>query len=241
MTTALPYWRLSSSAWAHGHLQADGEIVGKVRAADGDRSGVRHGALKEDHQVAGMGADIEQADAQFALVGRERGLGGGDRLENRFGHFKAGAIGAGDRALQCAAGTGGDVQIHFEARADHADRIEDAGLLVEDELARQQVENLAIGRQRDGARALDGGAHIVAGDLAHAVAQLESAVGVEPANMRAAHAHDALVDVDARHALGLLVGGAHRFGRRTQLGDQPLAHAGGLHRRRGRDSAGHLR
>ena len=197
----------------------------KCCAADGNRRGVRHRALEEDDQVAGVRADVEQANAQFALVGGERGLGGGDRLEHRLGHFKAGAVGAGDRALQRAAGAGGDVQIHFQPRADHADGIEDAGLLVEDELARQQVQNLAIGRALDGAGALDGGAHIFAGDLAHAVAQLDAAVGVEAANMRAADAHHALVDVGARHALGLLVGGLDGLGGGSQIGDQPLAHA----------------
>ena len=153
----------------------------KCAPPTGTDAGVRHGALEEDDQVAGVRADIEQADAQFALVGGERGLGGGDRLEHGFGDFKPGAVGAGDGALQGAARAGGDVQIDFEPRADHAHRVEDAGLIVDDELARQQVQNLAVGRTLDGARALHGGAHIFARDLAHAAAQLESAVGIEAA------------------------------------------------------------
>ena len=47
--------------------------------------------------------------------------------------------------------------------------------------------------------------------------------------MRAAHAHHALIDIGARHALGLLVGRAHGFGGRRQLGDEPLAHSRRLH------------
>ncbi len=211
------------------HLQADGEVVGKVRAADGNRRGVRHRALEKHRQIAGVRADVEQAYAQFALVGRKRALGGGNRLQHRLCNLKPGAVGAGHRALQRAAGAGGDVQIHFKPLAHHAHRIEDAGLVVEDELARQQVQNLAIGGALDGARAIHGGAHIFARNLAHAPAQLDSAIGVQAANVRPAHAHHALVDIGARHALGLLAGRAHRLGRRAQLRDQPLAHSRRLH------------
>ena len=209
-------------------MQADGEIVGEVRAADGNRCGVGDGALEEDGQVAGMRADVEQADAEFALVGGEGGLGGGDGFQNGFSDFKAGAIGAGDGALQRAAGAGGDMQIDFKTCADHADGIEDAGLPVENELAGQQVEDFAIGRAFNGACALDGGAHIFAGDLAHAAAELEAAVGVDAANMRAADADGAVVDVGAGHALGLFVGGFDGLGGGARSLIEAFAHAGRL-------------
>ena len=161
------------------HVQADGEIVGEMRAADGNRAGVGHGAFEENHQVAGVRADVQQAHAQFALVGGEGGFGGGDGFEHSLGDFEAGAVGAGDGALKGAAGAGGDVQVDFEAGADHAHGVEDAGLIVDDELARQQVQDFAIGRTLHGAGALDGGLHVFAGDFAHAAAQVEAAVGVE--------------------------------------------------------------
>ena len=56
----------------HRHLQSDGEIVGEVCAADGHRRRVRHRAFKENHHVARVRADVEQADAQLALIGGER-------------------------------------------------------------------------------------------------------------------------------------------------------------------------
>ena len=74
-----------------------------------------------------------------------------------------------------------------------------------------------------------GGANVLAGNLAHAAAQLESAAGIHAANVRAAYAHHALVNVDASYALSLLIGCAHHFGRRRQLGDQSLAHSRRLH------------
>ena len=65
------------------HLQNHGEVVSKVRAAHRNRGRVGHRPLKEDRQVTGVGADIQEADAQFALVGRERAFGRGDRLKYR--------------------------------------------------------------------------------------------------------------------------------------------------------------
>ncbi len=100
---------------------------------------MRHGAFEKNHQVAGVRADIEQAYAQFALVGRKRSLGGGDRLQHRFGYFKPGAVSACNGALKSAPRTCSDVQVHFKPRADHAHRIEDTRLVIDDELARQKV------------------------------------------------------------------------------------------------------
>ena len=168
---------------------------------------------------------FEQAHAQFALVGGEGGFGGGDGFEHGLGDFKAGAVGAGDGALKGAARTGGDVQVDFEAGADHAHGIEDAGLIVDDELARQQVQDLAIGRALHGAGTLDGGLHVFAGNFAHAAAQIETAVGVDAEDVRTAHADHALVDVGASHALGVLVGGLDHFRRGPEFGDESLAHA----------------
>ena len=108
-----------------------------------------------------MGADVQQAHAQLPLVGQERGLGGGNRLQHRLGHLKSRPVGAGHRALQRAAGAGGNVQVHLQPLAHHAHGVEDALLAVEDELAVQQVQNLAIRRPLDAARPLHNVAHVL--------------------------------------------------------------------------------
>ncbi len=48
--------------------------------------------------------------------------------------------------------------------------------------------------------------------------------------MRTAHSHHALVDVCARHPLGLLVRGLHHLSCRPKIGDQPLSHSGRFHK-----------
>ena len=121
------------------------------------------------------------------------------------------------------------MQVHFKPRAHHAHGIEDAGLIVENELPRQQVQNLAVRRALDGPRTFHGGAHVFAGNLAHAAAQVESAVGIETANMRPAHTHHALIDIGVRHPLGALDGRLHCFGGRSEVRDKPFAHPRRLH------------
>ena len=61
-----------------------------------------------------------------------------------------------------------EVDLHAEADAAHPDRIADAVLVVDDELARQHVEDLTIGVDRDGARALEHAVDVGARDLAAA-------------------------------------------------------------------------
>ena len=210
----------------NGGLQANRQIVGEVLSANRNGAGMHHRALEKDHQVAGVAADVQQADAQFPLVGG--GLGGGNRLQNRLRHLQPGAVGAGHGALQRAAGAGGDVQIYLQPLAHHAHRIEDPRLFVQDELAGQQVQNLAVRRALDGAGTFYGAAHILRINLSHPTAQLYAAIGVKSANVRTAHAHGAFANVEAGGKLGLIDGCSDCFGRRPEFGDQPLAHS---HRR----------
>ena len=62
-----------------------------------------------------------------------------------------------------AAGAGGEVEVDLEAVADHADGVVDAGLIVEDELLREEVQDFAVGREGDGAGAVDGCADLLRG------------------------------------------------------------------------------
>ncbi len=127
--------------------QADGEIVGEMIAAHRDGRGVAHHSAGEGDQFGGAAADIEQAGAEFALVLREAGFGGSERLEHRVVHAHAGAIHGGDNILRGGAGGGDDVHVRFEALADHADGVADIVLRVEKKFLRQDVQHFAIFRQ----------------------------------------------------------------------------------------------
>src|SRR5690606_28028520 len=113
---------------------------------------------------------------------------------------------AAPQILQHARQDRHQIYLGLETRAGHADRLADAGLLVDDVVLRNRVEQLVVAAERDVARhavhAGDvAGADLVAGDRSHAV--------------RAASGHmfagDAAVDsayLDPRHALRV----THRLG-----------------------------
>ena len=61
-------------------------------------------------------------------------------------------------------GRGDDVNVGFEALADHADGVADAVLRIDEKFMRQHVEHFAIFGKRDVARRVDGAAHIFAFD-----------------------------------------------------------------------------
>ncbi len=209
-------------------MQADGEVVGEVVAADGDDRGVGDRAFEVDDDLGGAGSDVDQADAELALVGGEGGFGGGDGLEDGLGDFEAGLVGAGDDALLGAGRTGGDVEIDFEAIADHADGVVDAGLLVEDELLREEMDDLAVGRQRDGAGAIDGGADFFAGDLAHARAEADAATAVQAADVGSADGDDAALDGGFGDVFGEGGGLVDGFDGGADFGDDSFARALGV-------------
>src|SRR6185369_8063652 len=185
----------------HRHLQTYSQIVGKVCPADRNRGRVRHCSFKENCQVTGVCSNVENANPEFALVGRERGLSSGDRFEYGLRNFKPRPVCTRNGALECAARACGNVEIHLKTRTDHAYGVENTGLIIEDELARKQVENLAIRWALNRTCSLHGSAHIFAGDFAHPAAEIETTVGVEPANMRTAYADHALIDVCPRNPL----------------------------------------
>lgn len=211
-----------------GDVETDGEVVGEVVAADGKDGGMGDGALEEDDEFGGGGTDVGHADAELAFIGGKDGLGGGDALVDGVDDLKAGAIGAGNDRLGDAAGAGGEVEVDFELGADHADGVVDAGLVVEDELLGEEVQDFAIGGKCDGACAVDGGADLFAGDFAHAGAHGDAAARVDAANVGTADADDGGFDFHFGEAFGGEGGAVDGVGGGAEFGDEAFAHALGF-------------
>ena len=186
------------------------------------------GAFEEDDQLRSGCADVEEADAELALVGGERGFRRGQGFEDGLGDFEAGFVHAGDDALLRAGRAGGDVQVDFQPIADHPHGVMNAGLLVEDELLGQQVEDFAIGRQGDGAGAIDGGADIVFGDFAQAGAEADAAAAVDAADVGSADGDDEAFNDGLRGVFGHHGRAIDGHGCGREVGDESLAHAGGV-------------
>ena len=194
---ALKFLRISQ-----GGAQAHCEIVGEVIAAD------RHHAAVPDHtfvindELARPSANIQQADAQLALIGLEHTLGAGQRLEDGVQNFHAGAIQRGHSVLRHGGKRSHYMHLHLELGTQHAGGIAHAVLLIHNELLRQQMHDLPIWRQRYRPGFFHGVADIVTSDLASARSQSDSATAVHAAQMHAANAHHGGFHRHARRSFG---------------------------------------
>ncbi len=131
VTMVWPYCSFRRSASGNGTRRHDGQIVGEMCAADGQRIGVHDGAFEQHGDLCRCGADIEHANTQLAFVGGEHSFCGGDGFENCVGDFNAGLVGAGDDVLHGAGRSHDDVEIYFQRAAHHADGIENSFLFVD--------------------------------------------------------------------------------------------------------------
>ena len=102
------------------------------------------------------------------------------------------------------------------------------GLLVEDELLGEQVQDFAIGGEGDGAGAIDGVADIVPGDFAEARAEADAATAVDAADVGTADGDDASFDDGLGGVFGRDRGAIDGCGGRREVGDESFAHAGGV-------------
>ncbi len=183
--------------------------------------------LHHDH-IGRTGADVGKADAQLALVAAQNGVGRGQRFEDGIVHVNARAVERGDDVLRRAGGRRADVHLHFQPRGHHADGIVNAVLVVEDVLLRQQVQDLAVGWQRDGAGAFHGEADILARDLARAPAERDAAAAVHAPQVCARHAGDGVLHGHAARFFDLGRGLLHRRDGLFQVNDHALARSARL-------------
>ena len=140
----------------------------------------------------------------------------------------AGAVHARHDVLRRALAAGDDVDVHLEARAGHADRRADAVLLVDDEVLRQHVQDLAAGRQRHGLRRIDRAPHVLARDLAVLAGDGDHAAAVEALDVRARQREVHRVDLDAGHQLRFLDGLLDRLDGRLEVDDDAAPDAARL-------------
>ena len=194
-------------------------------AADGQHAGVPEAAALEHREVRGAAADVHERDAELLLVGREHRFARGQLLEHGVDDLDAGAVDARDHVLHRRRAAGDDVDVHLEPAAGHADRHGDAVLVVDDEVLRQHVEDLAPAGQRDGARGVDGALDVLARDLAVAAGDRDDAAAVEGLDVRARERQVHAVDLDAGRELGFVERPLDRLGRRVDVVDDAAADA----------------
>ena len=207
------------------HAQADRDVVGEVVAADRHHRRVPQAAALEDGEVGRAAADVDQRHAELLLVGGQHGFARGELLEHRLLDVHARLVHRRDDVLRGRGAAGDDVDVHLEAGAGHADRVADAVLVVDDEVLGQDVDDLAPARQADGARRVDGPAHVVARDLPVLAGHRHDAAAVEALDVRARQRDVRVVDLDARRELRLLDRLADRLDGGLEIHDGAAADA----------------
>src|SRR5580704_6362409 len=216
--------------FAAGSAQADGEIVSEMIAAYWNCSRVTNYSASESDHFGGAAADIQQAGAEFALVLREAGFSGGERLEDRIIHAHAGAVNCCDDILGGGAGCGDDVDVCLEALADHANRVADVVLRVERKFLRQDVQDFAVFRQLHAAGCFDRAAHVVALHVARARAYGDAATAIHTANMRAGDADQRGFHGNSDEGFGFFDGAPNGADREIEVYDLAFAPAFGFGR-----------
>ena len=127
--------------------QTNSNIVSEMVAADGDYPRVGDRAFVEDDYVRRSSSDIDEAYSKIALVGIDDCVGASERLKHNVVNVNARPVRRRHQILGGSGRRSNHVGIHFEAQPNHARRILNATLLVDNEFLRQQVDRLAIGRQ----------------------------------------------------------------------------------------------
>ena len=140
-------------------------------------------------------------------------------------HRDAGAVDARDDVLRRRGAAGDDVDVDLEPGAGHADRRADAVLLVDDEVLRQHVQDLAAARQRHRLGGVDRAPHVLARDLAVLAGDRDDAAAVERLDVRAGQPEVHRVDLDAGGQLGFVDRLLDRLDRRLEVDDDAAADA----------------
>ena len=210
--------------------QADGEVIREVVAADGNRAGVPHNASAVNDQFRGAAADVQQAAAHVPFVLSQGRFRGSKRFEDGVAYEDAGLVRGGNQILSRGDGRGHQVNICFQALANHADGVANAILRVHSEFMWKDVQNFAVFGKRDVACGIHRPAHVITLNVARTLSQSDATAAVYAAHVRAGHADHRLFHGHVRHALGFLDGAANRTDGGVEINNQTLAQALGLRR-----------
>ena len=152
--------------------------------------------------------------------------GRGERIGDQLVDLHAGRGDALGQVLDRRRGRRDDVRLDLEAQGAHPERVLDALLAVDREATPLDVEDLAVGRDRDRPGDLDRAVDVLAGDLAMMRGDGDLAGRVEALDVLAADADEGAVDLPAGQPLGPLDRVRDRADGLVDVDDDALLEAG---------------
>ena len=185
------------------------DVAGDQVASDRDHRRVANRTALVDRDVAGAAADVDQADAEIALVRRQHRVGRRQVLKHETFHRQPAALDALVEVLRGRKRAGHHVDLGFQAHAGHTDRVLNAFLAVDHVFLRHHMQDLLIGRDRHRARRFDHRIDIARSDFA--VADRDHADRVQGPDMAAGDADVCCAHPAVGHQLGGFDGAADRI------------------------------
>src|SRR5687768_15612101 len=183
-------------------LDPDRDVVGHEVAAHGQDARPERRALAEHREVDGPRADVGHGHAELALRLVGDGLGRRQGVHHELVDLDPGLADALHEVLHRRLGRGHDVGLDLEPKRAHPERVLDALLAVDVEPPALHVEHLAVGRDGDRPRLLDGAPDVVPAHLLAVRRHRDLAGRVQALDLRATDADERLVDLPAREPLG---------------------------------------
>ena len=178
------------------------------------------------HDVIGRAAaDVNDQRAQFLLLAGQQRERRGEAVEDDFVHFQLQTFHQADGVLQPVGVAVHHVNIHFQARAQHSDRVRHPVLAVHEKMLADGVDDVVFGGQIDGLRIFDHVLHVVLGNFAIGRNHRMDAAIVEAADVPAGNAEIDIADLHVGHLFGLDDGIAHVLLGLGRVRDLALAHA----------------
>src|SRR5690348_7641085 len=182
----------------HRRPEPHGNIVREVLAANRNRRRHPNAAVLVDDQVRRTGAQVNQRDSQLAVVSGQARFSAGQRLKDRpaVGNFDARAVHGSHHVLPGQRGSRHHVDVGLQVRSHHSQRITDAVLGIQQELLRQNVQQLAVGRDGNALCGANHLADVFPPNAMPAVRDGDPAARIDASNVRSADTDVGHVDGD---------------------------------------------
>src|SRR5215472_1281586 len=221
---------LNALGFGNRRAQAHCKIVGEMIAANRNDPDVANNSGAASDDFGGTPANVEQAAAKVSLILRQASFGGRKRFEHRVADENSGFVRRGDEILRRRDRRSDDVNVGYQALANHADGIANVVLHIHDEFVRENVENFAVLGKRNVARGVHGTADVFAFDVARALTQCDSASAVHAAHVMSGDADERFFNGNVSHAFGFFGGAADGTNRGIEIDDESFAQTLGFGR-----------